>query len=214
MDHEHHHAHGPANRRRLVLTTAAPLFLCEPVADGRRGAVSTAVDAAVSTAVNTAVSTAVVALHGPRGITAEFERGLRAVAASGCLVAAPFHYFRDGGPEYVTGPSARAAYAALAEDDIDADVDAAIEHVVGRLRLPVVAVLGPTSVAAAVRRAGDRHPAVASVVLPDLPGAPDPGGDSATGDAPPAEWLAAVEHLGAVGHLGAAPYRRIIAGRA
>jgi carboxymethylenebutenolidase len=171
MPPEHHHAHGPANRGRVVLTTAAPLFVCEPSGAPRA---------------------AVIALHGRHGITAAFERGLRAVAVHGYLAAAPFHYFRDGGPEYVTASSARDAYAALSEADIDADVDAALDHLGGRLGLRVAAVLGSEFVAPAVKRAGERHPDLVAVTLPD----PDP--DRATGDASPAEWLAAVEHLGCV----------------
>jgi dienelactone hydrolase len=172
MPPEHHHAHGPANRGRVVLTTAAPLFVCEPAAGTTRAAV--------------------VALHGRHGITAAFERGLRAVAAHGYLVAAPIHYFRDGGPEYVTAFAARDAYAALSEEDIEADVDAAVHHLGDRLGLRVAAVLGSASVAHAVKRAGERHPDLVAVTLPDT----DP--DRATGDASPAEWLAAVEHLGCV----------------
>lgn len=172
MPPEHHHAHGPANRGRVVLTTAAPLFVCEPAAG---------IPAA-----------AVIALHGRHGITAAFERGLRAVAGHGYLVAAPFHYFRDGGPEYVTPSSACDAYAALSEEDIDADVDAALDHISGRLGLRVVAVLGPKLVAPAVRRAGERHPDLVAVTLPDS------DSDRATGDASPAAWLEAVEHLGCV----------------
>lgn len=174
MPPEHHHAHGPANRGQVVLTTAAPLFVCEPSAGLPRAGV--------------------IALHGRHGITAAFERGLRAVAVHGYLVAAPFHYFRDGGPEYVTSSSARAAYAALSDEDIDADIDAALDHISGRLGLRVAAVLGPEFVAPAVKRAGERHPDLIAATLPDT----DPDADRATGDASAAAWLAAVEHLGCV----------------
>jgi len=161
MEHEHHHAHGPANRRRIMLATAAPLFVCEPLAE--------------------APGAAVIALHGPHGITAEFERALRALAAHGYLAAAPFHYYRDGGPEYVSEAAASSAYAALDADDIDADVDAAIEHVSGRLGLPVTAVLGPDSVARALRRARQRHPELAAVALPES--------DADAPELAPAGWL-------------------------
>jgi regulator of ribonuclease activity A len=169
MEPEHHHAHGPANRGRVVLTTAAPLFVCEPPAPS---------------------GAAVIALHGPHGITAEFEWGLRAVAAQGYLVAAPIHYFRDGGHEYVSAAAARHAYAALAEADIDADVDAAVDHLAGRLRLRVAAVMGAELAAPAVRRAASRHPRAAAVTVPDG------DGDGRAGDGTPAEWLAAAGHLG------------------
>jgi carboxymethylenebutenolidase len=166
MEPEHHHAHGPANRGRVVLTTAAPLFVCEPPS---------------------LAAAAVIALHGPRGITAGFEWGLRAVAAQGYLVAAPIHYFRDGGHEYVTPASARRAYAALSEADIDADVDAAVDHVASRLRLRVAAVIGSEPAAPAVRRAAGRHPRVAALTVPN--------GDG-EGDGTPAGWLDAAGHLG------------------
>jgi regulator of ribonuclease activity A len=165
MEPEHHHAHGPANRGRVVLTTAAPLFVCEPSAPS---------------------GTAVIALHGPYGITAGFEWGLRAVAAQGYLVAAPIHYYRDGGHEYVSAADARRAYDALA--DVDADVDAAADHLVGRLRLRIAAVMGSELTAPAVRRAASRHPQVAAVTVPD--------GDGRPGDGTPAGWLAAASHLG------------------
>ncbi|HEY6493721.1 MAG TPA: hypothetical protein VIZ43_10630 [Trebonia sp.] len=167
MGSGHHHAHGPANRGLVVLTTAAPLFLCAPAPGGR--------------------GTAVIALHGRRGITAQFERGVRAVAAHGYLVAAPYHYFRDGGPEYVTDTAASDAYA-LSPGDIDTDVAAAIEHVTGRLGLRAAAVIGLESAAAAVKRAGERHPDLIAVTLPD-PGADD---DTTVG------WVAAASDLGRV----------------
>jgi carboxymethylenebutenolidase len=171
MEPEHHHAHGPANRGRVVLTMAAPLFVCEPPV---------------------LAGAAVIALHGPRGITAEFERGLRAVAAQGYLVAAPIHYFRDGGHEYVSDVTARHAYAALADQDLDADVDAAVDHVAGRLRLRVAALMGSEPAAPVVRRAASRHPEAAAVTVPDGDG--DGGGRASDGT--PAGWLAAAAHLG------------------
>jgi carboxymethylenebutenolidase len=140
---EPHHAHGPANRGRIVLTTAAPLFVCEPIVEHPLEAV--------------------IALHGPRGITSEFEDGLRAMAARGYLVAAPFHYFRNGGPEYVNADAAILAYEALTEFDIDVDIDAAIDHVETRLGLRPVAVIGAAPAAAgAARRAAGRHPTLAA----------------------------------------------------
>jgi carboxymethylenebutenolidase len=168
MEPEHHHAHGPANRGRVVLTTAAPLFVCEPPVPA---------------------GAAVIALHGPHGITAEFEWGLRAVAARGYLAAAPIHYFRDGGHEYVSAVSARRAYAALAGQDIDADVDAAVDHVTGRLRLRVAALMGSELAAPALRRAASRYPQAAAVTVPDA------DGDARAGDGSPPGWLSAAAHL-------------------
>jgi regulator of ribonuclease activity A len=179
MEPEHHHAHGPANRGRVVLTTAAPLFVCEPPF---------------------LAAAAVIALHGPHGITAGFEWGLRAVAAQGYLVAAPIHYFRDGGHEYVSVASARRAYAALAESDIDADVDAAVDHVASRLRLRVAAVIGSEPTAPAVRRVAGRHPQVAALTVS--------GGD---GDGTTAGWLDAAGHLGCAQSWLASAGRAVLA---
>lgn len=176
MPSEHHHAHGPANRGRVVYTTAAPLFVCEPSAGP--------------------ASAAVIALHGRHGITAAFERGMRAIAVHGYLVAAPFHYFRDGGPEYLTPIAADDAYAAVSNADIDADVDAAMDYLGSRLGLRVVAVLGAETVAPAVKRAGERHSDLVAVTLSSADTNTD--AEAATGDAAPSEWLAAVRHLGSV----------------
>ena len=35
--HEHHHAHGPANRRRWIMPSAAPLFVRFPVERANTG---------------------------------------------------------------------------------------------------------------------------------------------------------------------------------
>jgi regulator of ribonuclease activity A len=178
MEPEHHHAHGPANRGRVVLTTTAPLFVCEPPVPA--GPVP--------------AGAAVIALHGPHGITAGFEWGLRAVAAHGYLVAAPIHYFRDGGREYVSAVSARRAYAALAEQDINADVDAAVDHVTGRLRLRVAALLGTELAAPAVQRAALRYPRAAALTVPD-----DGDRDGRAGDSAGAGWLTVARRLGRAG---------------
>jgi hypothetical protein len=145
----HHHAHGPANRGRFVLATTAPLFICEPP----------------ETPGST--SQAVVAVHGPYGVTAEFERAVRAIAVRGLLVAAPILYFRDGGGEYLTPESAAAAYATLTDTGVDADIDGAIAHVVDRLGLRVAAVVGAGAFLSALLRAGERHPSVPVMHLPD-----------------------------------------------
>jgi dienelactone hydrolase len=139
----HSHAHGPANRGRVVHTTAAPVFVCEPASP--RGAV--------------------VFLHGPHGITADLESGMRTAAARGLLAVAPFFYYRDGGLEYPGHDEARDAYARLSGDDIDTDVDAATRYVLARLGVDHVCVVAAGASAPAAARAMDRHRYAASVVV-------------------------------------------------
>lgn len=152
---EHHHAHGPANRGRVVHSTAAPLFVC-----GAAGA-----------------ATAVVAVHGEPGIDHEFETGVRALAGAGAVVVAPYLYFRDGGPDYPHPDRARAAFARLDPGAVDVDLDAALAHLTGRLGVTAdrIRLLGSGAGVPAARRAAARHH------LPD-PVAVDPAaGDPAAG---------------------------------
>ncbi len=144
--HDHHHAHGPANRGRVVHTTAAPLFVCEPA--GRAG-------------------TAVVAVHGEPGIDAAFEAGLRTIAADGALAVAPYLYFRDGGPDYPAADRAGAAFARLDPADVDIDVDAAVAHLTARLGVPADAIrlAGRGRGLAAAERGAHRHGLPAPVPL-------------------------------------------------
>jgi dienelactone hydrolase len=178
----HSHAHGPANRGRVVRTTAAPVFVCEPAAP--RGAV--------------------IVLHGPGGITAELEAGMRRAAARGLLAVAPYLYYRDGGPEYPSPDEAEAAYARLTGDDVDTDVEAATRYVTERLGTGPVALaaVGPSATAAA--RATARHQYAASVVVDAVPGAGRPRGGGCggtlTGTGPPGtahphDWTDAIDRL-------------------
>jgi dienelactone hydrolase len=171
--HAHQHAHGPANRGRIVLTTAAPLFVCPPTSPVRG---------------------ALVALHAGTGIDDEFEAGLRLVACRGLLVVAPYAYYRDGGPHHPPGPSADTAYARLRDADLDADVDAAVDHLTSRIGLPAAAIccLGAGSGAVPAARAAERHPFAATVVLD-----PPPAGAGPTGSHPEpvASWSAAADLL-------------------
>ena len=143
---DHHHAHGPANRGRIVYTTAAPLFVCAPA--GRSAG-------------------AVVAVHGEPGIDADFEAGLRRIAADGTLTVAPYLYFRDGGPDYPVADRASAAFAALDPADVDIDVDAALTHLTQRLGVPATAIrlAGRGPGLAAAERGAHRHGLPAPVLI-------------------------------------------------
>lgn len=134
---DHHHSHGPANRGRVVHTTAAPLFVC-----GATGS-----------------PTAVVAVHGEPGIDHDFETGVRALAGAGAVVVAPYLYFRDGGPDYPHPDRARAAFARLDAGAVDVDLDAAVAHLTGRLGIApsAVRVVGSGAGVPAARRAAARH---------------------------------------------------------
>src|SRR5579884_896183 len=96
----HHHAHGPANRRRRILRTAAPLYVVEPRGPVRGG---------------------VVLLHDVTGLTAKIERHARELAGEGWLVAAPIHYYETGGRVY---PATELA-PALTDESLRADTAAA-----------------------------------------------------------------------------------------
>ncbi|MBC3192932.1 hypothetical protein H7X46_17885 [Pseudonocardia sp. C8] len=134
---EHHHAHGPANRGRVVHTTSAPLFV---------------------TGDERAPGGAVVIVHGEPGIDAELEARARATAAGGSLVVVPYLYFRDGGPDYPHPDRAAAAYAGLDPADVDADVDGAVDHLTGRLGIVPAAIrlAGAGAGMPAAARAADR----------------------------------------------------------
>jgi dienelactone hydrolase len=75
-----HLAHGPANRRRRVLETAAPLFVCEPSEAPRGG---------------------VIVVHDVLGLTHDAEAACRRLARGGWLAVAPFLYHQHGGPAVV-----------------------------------------------------------------------------------------------------------------
>lgn len=121
----HHHAHGPANRRRRVLRTAAPLFVRHPRWRPRA---------------------AVVVLHDVHGLTAMTEDRCRQLAQCGYLAIAPYLYYQTGGREFPPEheETARVAAALLDADDVVAGVAGALDHLHRRLNIPAssTAVLG------------------------------------------------------------------------
>lgn len=108
----HHHAHGPANRRRRVLETAAPLFVEEPSGEVRGGA---------------------VVLHDAGGLSGYIEYYCRSLAADGLLTVAPYHYYDTGGREHADPESADVAMRALTAEGLRDDVGAALDYLL-RLR--------------------------------------------------------------------------------
>lgn len=121
----HHHAHGPANRRRRVLETAAPLFVRFP---------------------DRLADTAVVVLHDVFGLTEPVEQCCRMLAALGHLAVAPYFYYETGGREFTpTEPAtAQLAWSRLVESGLRADVTGALDHLERRCGIPAAstAVLG------------------------------------------------------------------------
>jgi dienelactone hydrolase len=154
----HHLSHGPANRGRRVLQTAAPLFVCRPEAPPKGG---------------------VIVLHDVHGMTEPIERACRLLALDGWLAVSPYLYYQRGGPAFPdTGPetvpeAARAEMAGLSPDDVAADIAAAHAYLTARApSRPAVAGLGAgghlaawaaarhevTAAAAVISGAGDRAP--------------------------------------------------------
>lgn len=121
--HEHHHSHGPANRRQRVLDTAAPLFVEEPYHTATSG---------------------VIVLHDVYGLTADVERYCRELAGSGRLAVAPYHYYDTGGREHTADAAARAAADGLTREQLDDDVLAAHDYLmrVRGLTTPFVTIVG------------------------------------------------------------------------
>lgn len=110
----HHHGHGPANRRRRVVRTSAPLLVRHP--PGR-------------------VRGAVLVLHGAAGLDEPVENCCRTLASCGYVTVAPLFYYETGGHTF--GPDkADAAFAALALSDLEADVAGALDYLGARLRMP------------------------------------------------------------------------------
>lgn len=119
----HHHTHGPANRRRQVRETAAPLFVVAPQGPIRGG---------------------VVVLHDAAGLTEDIERYCKELADDGWLAVAPYHYYESGGrgerdhevPDYARHP--------LTTEGLRADVRAALHYLEHRRGLPAgtLSVLG------------------------------------------------------------------------
>ncbi|RKT87139.1 Dienelactone hydrolase family protein [Saccharopolyspora antimicrobica] len=114
---EHHHAHGPANRGRRVLRTAAPLFVRFP---------------------DTAPRAAAVVLHDIHGLTAPVEDMCRMLARCGYVAVAPFMYYENGGREFrpENAGTAEAAMALLRAEDLAADVAGALGYLRERVGVP------------------------------------------------------------------------------
>jgi carboxymethylenebutenolidase len=108
-----HLAHGPANRRRHVLDTAAPLFVCEPFDAARGGA---------------------ILVHDVLGLTHDAEAACRYLAWDGWLTVAPFLLHEHGGPTFGLSslPAARAELGRLSLSDLGADLTAAASYLAGR----------------------------------------------------------------------------------
>lgn len=159
----HQHAHGPANRGRRVLRTAAPLFVRFPSTEARA---------------------AVVVLHDVYGLTEGVEEHCRALARRGYLVIAPYLYYETGGKEFRTEheETARAAMSLLAPDDLAADVSGALDHLGRRVGIPPhsIGLLGIGMGGYLASRAAVDHELAAVVAIDPLgldlapwPGVPD-----------------------------------------
>lgn len=106
----HHHSHGPANRRRRILETTAPLFVEEPSVGNGRGS---------------------IVLHDVFGLTGDVEAYCRKLAACGLLTVAPYHYYDIGGREYACGDATSAADR-LTPRGLHDDVVGALDYLVRR----------------------------------------------------------------------------------
>jgi len=108
-----HLAHGPANRRRRVLETAAPLFVCEPSGASRGG---------------------VIVVHDMLGLTHDAEAACRHLARDGWLTVAPFLFHSRGGPTFGLSSlaAARAELGRRSPGELGADLAAAASYLAGR----------------------------------------------------------------------------------
>ncbi|MFI6521149.1 dienelactone hydrolase family protein [Spirillospora sp. NPDC050679] len=110
-----HLSHGPANRGRRVLQTAAPLFVREPWSGGppRGGA---------------------IVLHDVFGVTEHAEDACRRLARQGLLAVSPYLYYEHGGPAFDAGDLAvaRREMERLRPDDLSADIAGAVSYLEGR----------------------------------------------------------------------------------
>lgn len=111
----HHHPHGPANRGRRVLATAAPLFVQEPLGPARGG---------------------VIVLHDVFGLTEHIEHYCRSLAGQGWLAVAPYHYYDTGGRVYPELETARAALGHLTAHSLWTDVAGASHYLTERRGVP------------------------------------------------------------------------------
>ncbi|MDA3624550.1 dienelactone hydrolase family protein [Saccharopolyspora oryzae] len=160
MSADHHHAHGPANRGRRVLRTAAPLFVRFP---------------------STRPRTAVVVLHDAYGLTEPIEDCCRALAGRGHVAVAPYLYYETGGKEFRPDNehTAQAALSLLAADDLAADIAGALDHLTTRLGIPTTAtgVLGVGATGYLATWAATEHQLAGAVECDPLDGIPaaEPG---------------------------------------
>lgn len=108
-----HLAHGPANRRRRRLETAAPLFVCEPPGTPRGGA---------------------IVVHDVLGLTPDVEAACRHLARRGWLAAAPILYHEHGGPAFGLSAlaTARAELGRMSLASLGADLTAAAWYLAER----------------------------------------------------------------------------------
>ncbi|MFD2471732.1 dienelactone hydrolase family protein [Amycolatopsis silviterrae] len=148
----HHHGHGPANRRRRVVRTSAPLLVRHP--PGR-------------------VRGAVLVLHGAAGLDEPVENCCRTLASCGYLTVAPLFYYETGGHTF--GPDkAGNAFAALELSDLEADLAGAFDYLGTRLGLPRhrVAVAGFGAAAHLAELAAAHLAAAIGPEPPPWPGTP------------------------------------------
>ncbi|WP_027927387.1 dienelactone hydrolase family protein [Amycolatopsis benzoatilytica] len=146
----HQHGHGPANRRRRVLRTSAPLLVRHP--SGR-------------------VRGAVLVLHGAPGLDDSVEHCCRTLASCGYLTVAPLFYYETGGRTF-SPERADAAFAALGPADLEADLAGAFDYLDRRLGLPRhrVAAVGFGAAAALAELAGGTAAAAVGPQPPPWPG--------------------------------------------
>ncbi|MFE3454230.1 dienelactone hydrolase family protein [Nonomuraea sp. NPDC059194] len=113
--------HGPANRGRRVLRTAAPLFVREPYGPPAGGA---------------------IVLHDVFGVTGYAEAVCRLLARQGRLAVSPYLYYESGGPAFEADELtvARAHMDSLTAQDVAADVSAALNYLAGRTVGPVLVI--------------------------------------------------------------------------
>ncbi|RJL24426.1 dienelactone hydrolase family protein [Bailinhaonella thermotolerans] len=143
----HAHAHGPANRGRRVLRTAAPLFVREPGTGAYGGA---------------------VVLHDVFGVTEYAEGACRRLAREGWIAVSPYLYHERGGPAYEPAEPAereraRGELARLSPEDLAADVEGALAYLTGRRGLRRAVVVGLEAGGYLATWAATRFPEVAAV---------------------------------------------------
>jgi carboxymethylenebutenolidase len=175
------HGHGPANRGRKVLATAAPLFVREPDGASHGGA---------------------VVLHDVFGVTEYAEEVCRALAREGRLAVSPYLYYQRGGPAFDAGEltAARTHMEGLTADDLACDVAAALEYLRARTRGPILVVGFSMGGYLATWAAAHHEVAAAIAVSPSGVGAPPWPGLA------PAELLVAERRSPWLGVLGGADH--------